>query len=234
MAVNCGGSSEQVAARQLLMGPPPRGTATDLAARLEVLEAEGLSDADLFGEIQKTLLEGSTTMVNPKGDNNGDTGLLGDDDGARARRRPCPLLVPPRGWYGGKRLGAAGLLLLVSEWRRNRDQYTPYAPLAHPGSPARPHKSRHGGVIGDDAGSPRSFVAPSRLVAPTVWNHRDCSSGGRRPQDSGWLMEPPRHKRWGLGAGIHLRDDLSIATVNQIVDGGIMVSSRTGPVLAPF
>lgn len=229
MAVNFGGSSEQVAARQLLMGPPPQGTVTNLAARLEVLEAEGFSDAELFAEIRKTLLAGNTTMAGD--DDDGNTGRLGDDDGLLLR--PSFALVRPRGWYGGKRLGAAGLLLLVSEWRRNRDQYTPYAPLAHQGSFARPHKSRHGGASGDDDGNPRSLVAPTSLVPPTVWNHQDCSGGGG-PQGSGrWLMEPPRQKRWGLGAGIHLRDDLSITAVDQIVKGGVMVSDRTGTV-APF
>jgi len=203
MAVNFGGSSEQVAARGRLMGPPPRGTVAGLAARLEVLEAEGLSDAELFAEIRKTLLAGKTT--------------IGDDDNGITGRGNYSLLRPPREWYGGRKLGSAGLLLLLSEWRENERQYTPYASMAHHHvSPATPH----GGVSGH---------APS-LVAPTVWNHRD--PGG---QGSGrWLMEPPRHKRWGLGAGIHLRDDLSIATVNQIVEGGIMVTGRTGSVLAPF
>ena len=199
MAANFGGSSEQIAARQRLMGPPPRGTLGGLAARLEVLEADGLSDAELFAEIRKTLLAGNTAM--------GDDGDAGQGN--------YSLLRPPRDWYGGNRLGCAGLLLLLSEWRENEHQYTPSASFAHHVSPATPHGNMRGG-------------AP--LVAPTVWNHRD--PGG---QGSGrWLMEPPRHKRWGLGAGIHLRDDLSIKTVDQVVRGGVMVSERTGPVLAPF
>lgn len=201
-AANFGGSSDQVAARQRLMGPPPpQGTVADLAVRLEVLEADNLSDAELFEEIRKTLLAGKTAIGH---DNDGDTG--------RGNYSP---LRPPR-WYGGNRLGCAGLLLLLSESRENERQYTPYAsmPLHHV-SPATPH----GGGVGGHAPS---------LVAPTVWNHRDCPGG----QGSG-LMEPPRHKRWGLGAGVHLRDDLSITILDEIVKGGVMVSDRTGTV-APF
>lgn len=220
MAVNFGGGSQQVAARQRLMGPPPQGMVANLAARLEVLEAEGLSDAELFGEIQKTLPAGNTTI----GDENdgGNTGRLGDDDGAQAQPSLFPL-APPRGWYGGNRLGAAGLLLLLSEWREGEDRYTPYASLA------RQHRSpgSHGASGGDD-GNPRSPVA-----VPTVWNHRDGLGGARGPGRR-WPMEPPRHGRWGLGAGIHLRDDLSIDALDQVVRGGIMITERTGPVLAPF
>lgn len=76
---NFGADSTAVAKRQRATGPPAATDRARLAERLELLQADGHTDAQLLKE----------------------AGLE-------------PGLPPPRGWHGGRRLGAAGILLLLS------------------------------------------------------------------------------------------------------------------------